>query len=78
MTLIIIILVTAACASATGFALGRSGRAPRPERKLLAQHVQFVSHINHLAAQHAQSEPFAVIVMDEVNTFTTNQNRSIK
>jgi hypothetical protein len=62
------IIVVAAFAGAFGYALGgRSKRLSRPEIKELAQYKARESRVYRLAAQHASTESFAIIVMDEID-----------
>lgn len=78
MTFIILITLAAVCAGMGGYMVGRRNRLSNADRKAYVEHRRFVSNLQRLAAQNAATEPFAVIVMDEVHTFMTEQNRSIK
>lgn len=48
------------------------------ERQSYVRHRKFISHLTRLATQHASTEPFAVILSDELDTFIQAENRSIK
>lgn len=81
MTLIFYLMIALLLGVFLGILIGVGRQRPnldRDQRKSLVEHRQFVSRIERLAAQHAQTEQFAVIILDETDKFITDQNRSIK